>query len=63
MELNNFTEEAGRALPRNALVESELKARFGVSYQNTYVQVGPDESRVQSLNGSGIDALNERPVF
>lgn len=43
--------------------ESELKSRFGVSYQNTYVQVAADGSRIQSWNGGSIEALNTRPVF
>ena len=43
--------------------ETELKARYGVTYQNTYVQVAADGSRLQIWNGGGIEALNTRPVF
>ncbi len=43
--------------------ESELKALFGVTYQNTYVQVGPEGEKLQIWNGGGIEALNSRPIF
>jgi len=43
--------------------ETELKARYGVTYQNTFVQVAADGSRIQSWNGGGIEALNTRPIF
>lgn len=43
--------------------ETELKTRYGVTYQNTYVQVAPDLSRIQVWNGGGIEALNERTKF
>lgn len=44
-------------------VEIDLRTQFGVSYQNTYVQVNADGSREQIWNGGGIRALNERPIF
>ena len=43
--------------------EPDLKARYGVTYQNTYVQVGRDGEKLQIWNGGGIDALNTRPIF
>lgn len=43
--------------------EAELKARYGVTYQNSYVQVGRDGEKVQIWNGGGIDALNTKPLF
>ena len=43
--------------------ETDLKAEFGVTYQNTYVQVGIDGKALQIWNGGGIEALNTRPVF
>lgn len=43
--------------------EVDLRTQFGVSYQNTYVQVGADGERLQIWNGGGIRALNERPIF
>jgi thioredoxin 1 len=43
--------------------EEELKAKYGVTYQNTYVQVGRDGEKVQIWNGGGIDALNTKPLF
>jgi len=43
--------------------ETDLKAEFGVTYQNTYVQVGIDGKALQIWNGGGIKALNEKPIF
>jgi len=43
--------------------ETELKSLYGVTYQNTYVQVNADGSKLQIWNGGGIEALNTRPVF
>lgn len=43
--------------------ETELKTRYGVTYQNTYVQVAADLSRIQIWNGGGIEALNSRTQF
>lgn len=43
--------------------ETALKARYGVTYQNTFVQVAADGSRMQSWNGGGIEALNARTIF
>lgn len=43
--------------------ETDLKARFGVTYQNTFVQVAADGARLQSWNGGGIEALNTRTIF
>lgn len=43
--------------------ESDLKARYGVTYQNTYVQVGRDGEKLQIWNGGGIEALNSKPSF
>jgi len=43
--------------------ETELKTRYGVTYQNTYVQVGPDGEKIQIWNGGGIEALNSKPIF
>jgi len=43
--------------------EAELKSVFGVTYQNSYVQVGADGAKLQIWNGGGIKALNERVIF
>jgi len=43
--------------------ESELKARYGVTYQNTYVQVDANADKMQIWNGGGIEALNSRTIF
>jgi thioredoxin 1 len=43
--------------------ETELKSRYGVTYQNTYVQVDAAGERLQIWNGGGIEALNSRPIF
>ncbi len=43
--------------------ETALKAQFGVTYQNSYVQVGANGEALQIWNGGGIEALNERPIF
>ena len=43
--------------------ETEIKSLFGVTYQNTYVQVNADGSKAQIWNGGGIKALNTRPIF
>lgn len=43
--------------------ESDLKAQYGVTYQNTYVQVGRDGEKLQIWNGGGIEALNSKPIF
>ncbi|MET3924236.1 thioredoxin domain-containing protein [Devosia sp. 2618] len=43
--------------------ETELKALYGVTYQNTYVQVNADGTKAQIWNGGGIRALNTRPIF
>jgi thioredoxin 1 len=43
--------------------ETELKSLYGVTYQNTYVQVDEAGERLQIWNGGGIEALNDRPIF
>jgi len=43
--------------------ETELKARYGVTYQNTFVQVGAQGEKLQIWNGGGIEALNTRTIF
>ena len=43
--------------------ETDLKSEYGVTYQNTYVQIAADLSRVQIWNGGGIEALNSRTQF
>lgn len=43
--------------------ESQLKTALGVTYQNTFVQVGAAGEKVQIWNGGGIKALNQRPIF
>lgn len=43
--------------------ENELKTAFGVTYQNTFVQVSSAGEKVQIWNGGGIKALNQRPIF
>lgn len=43
--------------------ESALKAQYGVTYQNTYVQVGRNGEKLQIWNGGGIEALNSKPIF
>ncbi len=43
--------------------EVDLKARYGVTYQNTFVQVGTDGEKIQIWNGGGIEALNSKPIF
>jgi thioredoxin 1 len=37
---------------------TELKARYGVTYQDTYVRVGADGQRLRIWNGGAIAALN-----
>lgn len=41
-------------------VETGLKQKYGVSYQNTFVQIGPRGERIGLWNGGGIEQLNER---
>lgn len=41
--------------------EAELKARYGITYQNTYVQVGRDAEQLQVWNGGGVDGLIDKP--
>lgn len=43
--------------------EAELKSRYGITYQNTYVQIGPDGAPKSIWNGGGIEALNEKTAF
>lgn len=43
--------------------EAELKARYGITYQNTFLQIAADGSKLAVWNGGGIEALNEKPVF
>jgi thioredoxin 1 len=43
--------------------EAALKTQYGVTYQNSYVQVGRDGEKIQLWNGGGIDALNTKPLF
>ncbi|MEO3998752.1 thioredoxin family protein [Mesorhizobium sp. CAU 1732] len=65
----NFRGRWGEVQPGITLViadydrEIELKTTYGVTYQNSYVQVGSDGEKLQIWNGGGIEALNERPVF
>ncbi len=40
--------------------ETALRRRYGVSYQNTFVQIGPRGERIGIWNGGGIEQLNER---
>lgn len=42
---------------------TELKSLYGVTYQNTYVQVTAEGEKLQIWNGGGIEALNTRPIF
>lgn len=41
----------------------ELKTSYGVTYQNTFLQIGEDGAKLAVWNGGGIEALNEKPVF
>jgi hypothetical protein len=43
--------------------ESDLKTRYGITYQNTFLQIAADGSKLAVWNGGGIEALNEKPVF
>src|SRR5690606_25613527 len=43
--------------------ETALKAQFGVTYQNSYVQVGTDGKALQIWNSGWIKARNEKPIF
>ena len=38
--------------------QTALKTRYGVTYQDTYVLVGPDGEKRKIWNGGGITALN-----
>lgn len=38
--------------------ETALKARYGIAFQDTYVQIAPDGGRLRAWNGGGLDALN-----
>jgi len=40
--------------------ETELKALYGVTYQNTYVQVGADGAKLQIWNGGGTEGPTKR---
>lgn len=41
----------------------DIKSAYGVTYQNTFVQVNTDGSKLQIWNGGGLEALNERTQF
>lgn len=43
--------------------ETELKTVYGVTYQNSFVQVAKDGSPLLIWNGGGIEALNENTIF
>lgn len=43
--------------------EAELKAKYGVTFQNTFVQVAPDGKKIAIWNGGGIEALNKNTSF
>ena len=43
--------------------EVQLKSRYGITYQNTYVQVSPDGTPKSVWNGGGIAALNDNTIF
>lgn len=43
--------------------EAALKTRYGISYQDTFVQVAPDLSAIRIWNGGAIAALNANTVF
>ncbi len=42
--------------------ETALKAHLGVTYQDTFVQVGTDGERIGIWNAGGIDGLNANTV-
>ncbi len=42
--------------------ETDLKGRLGVTYQDTFVQVGPEAERIGIWNAGGIDGLNANTV-
>lgn len=60
----DFSDRWAEVRPGIALVvadfdkQTALKARYGVTYQDTYVQVGPDGKRLRIWNGGSIAALN-----
>ena len=43
--------------------DADLKRAYGVTYQNTFVQVAADGSKLKIWNGGGIETLNSRTQF
>lgn len=60
----DFSDRWSDVKPGIALVVADydkqvaLKTRYGVTYQDTYVQVDADGRRIKIWNGGGIAALN-----
>jgi thiol-disulfide isomerase/thioredoxin len=67
--IKEFGERWGEVRPEVTLViadydtEAALKTRYGITYQDTFVQVGPDLSAIRIWNGGAIEALNANTVF
>lgn len=58
-----FTSQVSR-IPENVVVlktdydnEKELKQKYGITYQHTFVQVDVDGNTVKKWNGGGVDKL------
>ncbi|MBP7670413.1 MAG: thioredoxin family protein [Ferrovibrio sp.] len=42
--------------------QTALKAKYGVTYQDTYVQIGADGKRLKIWNGGSIAGLNRNTI-
>ena len=40
----------------------QLKAKYGIVYQHTYVQIGEDAQKLAIWNGGGLDAILENVI-
>lgn len=64
----DFSDRWNDVKPGIALVVADydkqvaLKTKYGVTYQDTYVQVAADGRRIKIWNGGGIAALNANTI-
>jgi hypothetical protein len=67
--IKEFSERWPEVRPEVTLVianydsEDALKVRYGITYQDTFVQVGADLAAIKIWNGGAIEALNANTVF
>ncbi len=67
-DLKDINENGARLSPDITVVvvnydkESSLKARYGVTEQDTYVQIDAMGNRVTAWNSGGVDIINKRVV-